>query len=162
MMLQLTQQLTAHSSATFGKLHSLTAASIAANDKYSERQIKSACNGTCTCTSQYDPIFFSHLTLQLIGQLKIKQEKNLFLGILLLFNKSYMKEKEDIDVDLELTVMKPLHAQWLVNLYHLLGEHGQQIILKGWNKAGIVGIFDGNTVLPPMDPCQDIYKNQTV
>ena len=42
-----------------------------------------------------------------------------------------MKEKEYIDVDLELTVMKQLHAQWLVNLDHFfLVEYGQHI-LKG-------------------------------
>jgi len=43
-----------------------------------------------------------------------------------------------------------------------LAEHDQQSILKGWNTAGIVGLFDGSTVLPPVDPFQDIYKKQTV
>ncbi len=66
--------------------------------------------------------FFSHLTLQLTGQLKIKQKKE--------FISWYSAV---------VTVIKPLHAQWLVNVYNFfLGEHGQKVILKGWKKAGIV------------------------
>ena len=54
------------------------------------------------------------------------------------------KALEDIQVDVRLTVIKPLHAQWLVNCYNFFStEEGRQITLKGWKKAGILGLFDG-------------------
>ena len=40
---------------------------------------------------------------------------------------------EDIEVDFKLTTMKPLHAQWLVNMYNFFtSEKGAHIIVKGW------------------------------
>lgn len=45
---------------------------------------------------------------------------------------------EDIEVDLRLTSIKPLHAQWLVDMYNFFtSEKGKQIILKGWKKEGL-------------------------
>ena len=29
---------------------------------------------------------------------------------------------------------------------------GKAIIAKGWEKAGIAGLLDGSTILPPEDP----------
>ena len=66
---------------------------------------------------------------------------------------------EDIEVDLRLTAIKPLHAQWLVKMYDFFtSEKGRQIILKGWKKAGIIGLLDGTTLIPSEDPFQDIYS----
>ena len=60
---------------------------------------------------------------------------------------------EDVEVNFRLSVIKPLHAQWLVNLYNFFStERGRQVICKGWKKAGILGLLDGTTVLPPEDP----------
>ena len=68
------------------------------------------------------------------------------------------KALEDIEVDVRLTVIKPLHAQWLVNCYNFFStEEGRQITLKGWKKAGILGLFDGTVILPPDNPFEDIY-----
>lgn len=64
---------------------------------------------------------------------------------------------EDVEVDFRLSVIKPLHAQWLVNLYNFLSsERGRQVIYNGWMKAGILGLLDGTTVLPPEDPFECI------
>ena len=64
---------------------------------------------------------------------------------------------EDIDVDFRLSVLKPLHAQWLVNMYNFFStERGKLVISKGWKKAGISGLLDGNTVLPPEDPFENV------
>ena len=42
---------------------------------------------------------------------------------------------EDVEVDFHLSVIKPLHAQWLVNLYNFFStERGRQVICKGWKK----------------------------
>ena len=69
------------------------------------------------------------------------------------------KSADDIEVDLRLTVIKPLHAQWLVSIYSYFtsSTHGRDIILKGWKKAGICGVLDGTVTLPPEDPFDTIY-----
>ena len=52
-------------------------------------------------------------------------------------------ELQDIEVDFRLSVLKPLHAQWLVNMYNFFfTERGRVIISKGWKKAGIAGLLD--------------------
>ena len=69
------------------------------------------------------------------------------------------RKLEDIEVDLKLTVIKPLHAQWLVSMYdHLTGQRVKVVILKGWKRAGISGLFDSTTKLPPEDPFQLIFS----
>ena len=63
------------------------------------------------------------------------------------------KQLEDIDVDFRLSVLKPLHAKWLIALYnYLTTKKGMEIITKGWRKAGIGGLLDGTTILPLEDP----------
>ena len=63
------------------------------------------------------------------------------------------KALEDIEVNLRLTAIKPLHAQWPVSMYNFLTtERVQQIINAGWKKAGILRLLDGTTELPPTDP----------
>ena len=45
---------------------------------------------------------------------------------------------EDIEVDLRMSVIKSLHAGWLVALYdYLTGAEGMRCIFKGWEKAGV-------------------------
>ena len=43
-----------------------------------------------------------------------------------------------------------------------LGPIGQEIILKGWRKAGISGKLNGTIVLPPKNPFRAIYECYTV
>ena len=46
---------------------------------------------------------------------------------------------DDIEVDLRLTVVKPLHAQWLVDMYNYFNTApGKEVIIKGWKKAEIL------------------------
>ena len=59
---------------------------------------------------------------------------------------------EDVDVDLRLSVIKPIHATWLVSLYkHLSSSEGKLSIAKGWKKAGITDVVIGTKELPPED-----------
>ena len=45
---------------------------------------------------------------------------------------------DDVDVDLRLSVLKPIHATWIVSMYnHLSSSEGRQSIAKGWKKAGV-------------------------
>ena len=66
-------------------------------------------------------------------------------------------DSTDVNVDLRLTVLKPFHAVWLVDLYnHLTSPVGVRLVAKGWEKAGISDLLDGQTDLPPEDPFTDI------
>ena len=63
----------------------------------------------------------------------------------------------DVDVDLRLSVLKPIHATWIVSMYnHLFSSEGKQSIAKGWKKAGVTDIVSGSKKLPPEDPFEDL------
>ena len=64
---------------------------------------------------------------------------------------------EDVEVDFRLSVLKPLHAQWLVNMCNIFSTERERLVIsKGWKKAGISVLLDGTTVLPPEDPFEYI------
>ena len=45
---------------------------------------------------------------------------------------------EDINVDFRLYILKPLHTQWLVNVYnYFTSDKGKDVIAKGWKRAEI-------------------------
>ena len=47
---------------------------------------------------------------------------------------------DDIDIKLKLSVLKPLQAKWIVELYdHFTSERGHEVIANGWKSAGITG-----------------------
>lgn len=63
----------------------------------------------------------------------------------------------EVNVDLRLTALKPLHASWLVDLYNHLGSDiGRRHIAKGWEKASIAQLLDESFSLPPEDPFEEI------
>ena len=64
---------------------------------------------------------------------------------------------DDVDVDLRLSVLKPIHATWIVSMYnHLSSSEGRQSIAKGWKKAGVTVVVSGSKKLPPEDPFEDL------
>ena len=64
---------------------------------------------------------------------------------------------EDIEVDLRMSVIEPLHTGWLVTLYnYLTGDEGRRYILKRLEKAGVKEITNSNKPLPPVDPFEEI------
>ena len=69
---------------------------------------------------------------------------------------------EDINFDLRLSVIKPLHARWLVNMYNFFTQpNGRKVILKGWKKAGVAGLLDNTTLLSPEDPFETIFEQES-
>ena len=66
------------------------------------------------------------------------------------------KSLDDIEVDLRLTVVKPLHAQWLVDMMYnyFSTAPGKEVIIKGWMEAEILGMLDGTVELLPENPFQ--------
>ena len=64
---------------------------------------------------------------------------------------------DDVDVDLRLSVLKPIHATWIVSMYnHLTSSEGRQSIAKGWTKAGVTDVVSGSKKLPPQDLFEDL------
>ena len=62
---------------------------------------------------------------------------------------------DDVDVDLRLSVLKPIHATWIVSMYnHLSSSEGRQSIAKG--KAGVTDVVSGSKKLPAEDPFEDL------
>ena len=62
------------------------------------------------------------------------------------------KKLDDVEVDFRLSKIKPLHAQWLIDMYnYLTTEKGIQIVMKGWKKAGIVDVLKGPSREDPYD-----------
>lgn len=54
---------------------------------------------------------------------------------------------EDIEVDLRLPTMKPLHAEWLVNVFNFITSDKGKEVAKGWKKAGVVDGTHHKTLL---------------
>ena len=65
---------------------------------------------------------------------------------------------EDIDIRFQLTTVKPLHANWLIDLYNeLTSSQAKDIIIGGWKKSGIWDALKlGSRGLPSIDPLKEI------
>ena len=68
------------------------------------------------------------------------------------------KSMEEIDIDLKLSILKPLHASWLIELFdHMTSPAGKAVSLKGWEVAGITdAVKKGTSGLSFLDPFHDI------
>ena len=68
------------------------------------------------------------------------------------------QELDDIEIDYRLSVLKPLHATWLISLYdHMSSTEGKAVIASGWKKSGIFDAINlGLSGLPMLDPFNDI------
>ena len=64
----------------------------------------------------------------------------------------------DIDIKTQLTVMKPLHAKWLIDLYNdLTSAKGKEVVIGGWRASGILrAVEEGANNLPTLDPFADL------
>ena len=67
-------------------------------------------------------------------------------------------ELDDIEVDCRLSVLKPLHAKGLVELYnHMPTDEGKEVVANGWKKADIFDTIKfGSSGLPSLDAFADI------
>ena len=45
-------------------------------------------------------------------------------------------QPDKASVDLRISVLKPLHAKWLVQFYDYM-QSNKDIILKGWKRSGV-------------------------
>ena len=65
---------------------------------------------------------------------------------------------EDIDIRFQLTTMKPLHANWLIDLFSVLtSPQAKDVIIGRWTKSGIWDALKlGSRGLPSIDPFKEI------
>ena len=63
------------------------------------------------------------------------------------------KDLDDIDIKLTLTVLKPLHVSWLVDLDdYLTSQKGAEIVSNGWRASGVTeAIVKGTNELESLD-----------
>ena len=48
------------------------------------------------------------------------------------------QELEDIEIDYRLSILKPLHAAWMISFYdYISSPEGKTVIASGWKKSGI-------------------------
>ena len=68
------------------------------------------------------------------------------------------KKIEEIDISMKLSILKPLHAKWLTDLYnYMTSPDGQAVSLKGWGVAGITEAVQKDlNGLPSLDLFHDI------
>ena len=71
---------------------------------------------------------------------------------------SHGKQVEDIEIKFYLTVIKPLHAKWLMQFFnHITSEKGSKIIINGWKRSGIYdAVKNGSSSLPSIVPFNEI------
>jgi len=64
------------------------------------------------------------------------------------------KSVDSIDIPLKMSVLKPLHAHWIIDLYnYLTTSEGKEIIANGWKAAYITEALEkGKRGLEPLDP----------
>ena len=68
------------------------------------------------------------------------------------------KDIKDVEISLKLSIVKPLHTKWLIEMYnHMASSEGRDVFLKGWKVAGILDAAEkGLEELPNLDPFHDI------
>ena len=60
---------------------------------------------------------------------------------------------ESIDVNLKLTSLKALQANWLIKLYNVLTTaDGREMVQNGWTKSGVTAVLKKEEILLPKDP----------
>ena len=63
-----------------------------------------------------------------------------------------------IDIKTPLTLIKPLHTKWIIDMYNqLTSEKGKEIMMSGWRASGIINaVQSGSESLQQLDPFQDV------
>ena len=68
------------------------------------------------------------------------------------------KDIKDVDISLKLSIVKPFHSKWLIEMYnHMISSEGRDVCLKGWKVAGILDAAEkGLDQLPNLDPFHNV------
>ena len=65
---------------------------------------------------------------------------------------------EEVDGKLQLTRLKPLHTEWLVELFnHMTTSQDKETIMSPWKTSGIIEAINKRSArLPSLDPFNDL------
>ena len=68
------------------------------------------------------------------------------------------RELDSIDIDLKLSIIKPFHTKWMMEVYNeMTSAERKEVCLKGWEVFRIKGAVElGVTKLPNLDLFDDI------
>ena len=71
------------------------------------------------------------------------------------------KDLEDIEVKTPLSLIKPMHAQWIIELHNeLTSSSRREVVVNGWKAAGIYDAIEmGSAKLPPSDPFLEMMRS---
>ena len=65
------------------------------------------------------------------------------------------QDLESITIDFNSSTVKPLHAKWVMEAYHITSSIDKNICLKSWKKNGIQDALE-NGLEDDLDPFKDI------
>ena len=65
------------------------------------------------------------------------------------------QDLESITIDFNLSTVKPLHAKWVMEAYHITSSIDKNICLKSWKKNGIQDALE-NGFEDDLNPFKDI------
>ena len=59
-----------------------------------------------------------------------------------------------IDIKTPLTLIKPLHVKWIIDMYdQLTSEKGKEIVMSGWRASGILNaVLSSSESIQQLDP----------
>ena len=124
-------------------------------DLYTENNIKVICVPATNMTHIFQP-----LDLTVNGYVKkfTRGKFNDWYSGQIINQLDAGKPLHDIDVPLRLSLLKPLHAQWMVDLYiQMTSKDAKYIIHSGWEASGITdALKSGKGGLESFDPFDDI------
>ena len=123
------------------------------------RQLESrTCQGTVDFFSQvhlysvYVPANMTHffqpldLTVNRCAKQRMRKEFVTYYSSAVKQQLDSGKQLEDIEVDFRLSVLKPLHAKWIVELFNFFtSTRGKEVIARGWKKYEIVGLMEAQS-----------------
>ena len=67
------------------------------------------------------------------------------------------QEIDAIEIPLKLSIVKPLHAQWLIEMFNeMTSDAGRNVCLKGWHVSGIKEAVETGLSKPLLDPFEEI------
>ena len=94
----------------------------------------------------------------------MKQKFNEWFAIQLRNALESGKKLENITIKFLLSIMKSLHAGWLIDCYNqLTSSHGKEIILAGWRASGISAAVEDSLIGFLIDPFNEIdHFDQTI
>ena len=105
-------------------------------------KVKRSNGKMCVITNNMTNIF-QPLDLSVNGSCKSfsRREAQFWYSLQIEKQRKEGKKAHEINVDTRISIMKPLHAKWVVSFYNYMKNH-REIVLAGWRKSKIEEVFN--------------------